>query len=237
MLAERAKERDGITSIRSKLCIEILIPLFAILTLLIVTLFSTLEALEVLKSKAPDEDSVNVAYLYTFASINLVVDIVCVLMFYFRGKEVFIERQNTLLPQLSLDTSIHSDDEFGELGDYSFRGGNGRTLLGDKKLVEGGGHDQITGQKRNLNMISAFAHIGGDSLRTISVLSAAIASTVTGASVDLCDAWGALVVSGVILVFMLPLCYDIFRAFLRLYGESQQEYSPVGEEDLDEVVI
>lgn len=230
MLAERAKERESINSYWAKLYTEILIPLFAMLTLLLVTCYFTSEAVRVLQRPDRGEDKVNIVYLYTFSLINLVVDILCIGMFCVRGREVFIERQQSVLPQLSLDTSVHSEgsDEFGALDDDDF-------FNEIDKEQEKEQHPNSP-EKRNLNMMSAFVHMGGDSLRTAAVLAAALISTLSGASSDLCDAWSAIVVSLIIVLLMVPLAVDIARSAVRLSQESR-DYAPVNDEDQDELIV
>ena len=49
--------------------------------------------------------------------------------------------------------------------------------------------------KKNLNMMSAFTHVGGDTIRTISVLTAATVSWLSGIDGDICDAWAAIAVT------------------------------------------
>lgn len=231
MMAERIKERDGINSRKARVMIEVFIPGFAIMTLFGVTIYFTWVAVGVLQNHADEEDNVNIVYLYAFSSVNFVIDVLCIGMFYFRGREVFLERRPPLLPQLSLDTSIHSNDsdEFGSLdGDDFFQEGSSQPTL-----IKAASPDL---DRRNLNMISAFAHMGGDSLRTVSVLTAALVSTLSGASVDLCDAWAAIVVSGIIVIFMLPLAVDIVRSCWRLARENQ-DYERLDDRDLDEIVV
>ena len=82
-------------------------------------------------------------------------------------------------------------------------------------------------------------YIGGDSLRTISVLIAAAVSTFTGASIDVCDAWGAIAVSLLIVVVMLPLAVDLYQACRVLAEEARHEYAELGHGDseLDEILI
>ena len=48
--------------------------------------------------------------------------------------------------------------------------------------------------KKNLNMMSAFTHVGGDTIRTLSVLTAATVSLLSGVDGDICDAWAAIAV-------------------------------------------
>jgi Co/Zn/Cd efflux system component len=245
MIAERIKENDNISSKKAKFYIEILIPSVAISTLFGVTVYFTWQAILVLRDTSRGEDRVNVAYLYTFAIINLVVDGICLSMFCLRGPEVFIERQSNILPQLSLDTSIHSNnsDEFGAMEDNDFGNDSPRDVMTNKNnssslSVMDGIKGVVSHGKKNLNMMSAFIHVGGDSLRTLSVLGAALVSTISGARVDLCDAWGAIVVSSMIFCVIVPLVIDIFRAFCRILREhDEQEYTPVFNDEQDEVIV
>jgi Co/Zn/Cd efflux system component len=48
------------------------------------------------------------------------------------------------------------------------------------------------GQK-NMVMITAASHVGGDTIRTISVLASAIYSSWSGTHADICDAWAAII--------------------------------------------
>ena len=58
-----------------------------------------------------------------------------------------------------------------------------------------GGASNIPGapnnSPKNLNMISAFTHVGGDTLRTLSVFVAAAIATFSGTPGYLCDAWAS----------------------------------------------
>lgn len=75
----------------------------------------------------------------------------------------------------------------------------------------------------NLNMISALTHVSSDTLRTISVFLAAIISTVGGYSSSLCDAWAAIVVTATIVIAVIPLCYEIYKASVISFGPSSEE--------------
>lgn len=48
-------------------------------------------------------------------------------------------------------------------------------------------------KKSNLNMLSAFTHVGGDTMRTFAVFLAAVIATTTDVSGAECDAWAAVV--------------------------------------------
>jgi Co/Zn/Cd efflux system component len=64
----------------------------------------------------------------------------------------------------------------------------------------------------NLNMLSALTHVGGDTLRTLSVFIAATVATVTNAPSVQCDAWAAVLVSVTIWVAVIPLVAEIYKA-------------------------
>lgn len=65
----------------------------------------------------------------------------------------------------------------------------------------------------NLNMLAAFTHVGSDTLRTASVLIAAIVASVFKQSSSLCDAWAAMVVSATIWLTVLPLVREVHRSW------------------------
>lgn len=64
---------------------------------------------------------------------------------------------------------------------------------------------------KNLNMMSALTHVGGDSARTLSVFVAAVVATIAGNS-TMCDAWATVVVSITIIVAVIPLLKEIYKA-------------------------
>jgi len=66
--------------------------------------------------------------------------------------------------------------------------------------------------RKNLNMLSAFTHIGGDTLRTMSVFCAAVYSSVSGIDGDICDAYAAIFVGATIIILVLPLLFNIVIA-------------------------
>jgi Co/Zn/Cd efflux system component len=84
------------------------------------------------------------------------------------------------------------------------------------------------GHKKNLNMVSAFTHILGDTLRTLSMLVAAVVASVTGIDGDICDAWAALVVSLTIIVLCVSLVIDVTAAACTLYKEEYGEGTASG---------
>lgn len=81
-------------------------------------------------------------------------------------------------------------------------------------------HQHVGGRKSNLNMLSAFSHVLGDTFRTLSTFSAAIISTLSGIDGDICDAWAAIVVSITIVLLCSLLLWEIKDAALEIWNED-----------------
>lgn len=69
----------------------------------------------------------------------------------------------------------------------------------------------INNNTRNLNMMSAFTHVGGDLLRSLSVIIGAIVSTAFGVDGDITDAFSAISVSLIIFIGVVPLLVTIYN--------------------------
>ena len=131
---------------RTRLFHEVYVPTFSCLALISVTVFIMIVASIEISSGGDDSADANV--MFAFASVNAVIDITCITMFYFRKDDIVhnkfpsfsaepVERSNTPM-------SLHSV---------------------------------------NINMFSAFTHIGSDTLRTLAVFGAAIVSSSTGKNI------------------------------------------------------
>jgi Co/Zn/Cd efflux system component len=244
MVAERVKRTYSTsTTNKCKFITKIMAPCFAVVTLFVITGFIASKAISVLLHP-PEEDSVDPEIMYTFAGLNFIVDIICMVGFAVRGKEVFFEARG--IPQLSLDTSVHSEgsDDFGHLDDdlelepihSPAKTASLGSLLYSYYCCPCSSSSRFSiADEKNLNMLSAFTHIGGDTLRTISVFLAALISTLFGINSDICDAWAAILVSVTIVLIMIPLIQDIVGEISRAcsswseYGgqDDEQEYLPV----------
>jgi cation diffusion facilitator family transporter len=218
----------------SRLTIEIIIPLVSLLSLIGITIYITSDAVMVL-IKPPKVDDVDVVYLYTYSAANLLIDLVVSGLFYFRGTEVFQEPVS--VPVLSLDTAINfedPDDEFGHLDDIlefpkrpelPAEGHDSKSLAVLGKLFFNSNHNPApanSSNKANLNMISAFTHILGDTLRTISMFVAALVSTLSGIDGDICDAAAAIVVAVSILAICGPIIIDIKNAAVDVWNDDTE---------------
>lgn len=210
MVAEYLKSKtDGKLELRTRYILEIFIPATSICALLGVTGWISQQAIAVIVNHGDDED-VNVIFLFGYAAGNMLIDIGSSLLFYYRRNEVF----HTLeFKTLSL---THHGDDTDDKSNYNFDDIE-NSIVRRKSLTKP--------KTTNLNMISAFTHVGSDTMRTLSVFAAAILATAFNFSSSLCDAWAAVVVSITIVLFVLPLIKQIFDRLRDLRNESNNEQS------------
>ena len=194
MYAERVKARDGDLSIDTRWILQVYIPLFSVVCLLGVTAWITSDAISVIISPS-DDDDVNVLFLYPFAAGNMIIDIISYYLFHKNWSTVFNDEAMQKKSRGSVDY----------INDFEIRASIDST------------------NKKNLNMMSAFTHVGGDTLRTSSVFVAAIIATLGGASGELCDAWAANVVTVTIIGMVIPLLQEIRNSSISLKTMAQAD--------------
>lgn len=237
--------KDGVSSrnIFNRIVNEIGIPSFSVVCLLGVTVYITLDAVKVLENP-PTVNDVPVSYLYGFAILNLVIDTLCGAIFYVRGKEVFYE-PIVPIPMLSLEISLDSEEEereFGHLEEDLDLTLSGHSVGMNNRHGAQGGAGGEGSMRKNLNMLSAFTHVGGDTVRTISVIAAATVSSVFEIDADICDAWAAVAVAVTVALITLPLIIDIIAAARNIFDDRSGggDYSPVprfsGDKDNDSTI-
>lgn len=73
----------------------------------------------------------------------------------------------------------------------------------------------------NLNMASAFTHVGGDTLRTAAIFFAAVVTSLTSIPGSKCDAWADVIVTITIVVLVIPLLKEITSAYFSI--QSMEE--------------
>jgi len=191
MMAERFKRGNSSLSIRTQFILEVAVPSFSVACLLAVTVWITQDAMASLYSKnAGDGEDLDVSILFAFSSVNMVVDMISFFMFWRRRREVFVK-------------SSGAEGSYAPLPTNSDSLAKGETPL----LVQPPASSTV-----NLNMLSAFSHVGGDTLRTVSIFIAAAYSAATKTPGDVCDAWAAAVVALTIVFMVIPLIYEIVSA-------------------------
>lgn len=251
MIAEYLKRNSSNDlSAGTNFTLTILVPLFSIMCLVVVTSYIIYDAVLVLRHP-PKVDDVSIEVLYSFSCVNLLIDIICSVLFLARSKDIFDEP--SLLPHIHVfmessladeDFSHNDEDLIHEVSTetpvtISFanccnkRGRDYRSFIYSQSshhtvicgvecshinTTQSNAALPITQSRKNFNMISAFSHIGGDSLRTVSVIIAATISVCTGIDGDIMDAVAAIFVSVVIIVAIFPL-------LISLYYEARNDYS------------
>ena len=174
--------------------LEVLIPSISLCCLLIVTGYVTSEAIDVIRRPSMKHESVNIFFLYGFSFVNILVDALSSYMFFRNGEEdVF----------LSYKTQRR-------ISSYN-------SLTEEMDVENGNGTLPTEVRKANLNMISAFTHLTGDSMRTSSVIVAALISTIAKIPSDICDAYAAIVVTITITFIVVPLMREIYKATLKSF--------------------
>eukprot|EP01036_Dinobryon_divergens_P025534 gene25534-34091_t len=209
MYAEWLKSKGEKLSSRTKIILEVGIPCFSICALLGVTAYITSDAVEVIKSNGADDD-LDVYFLYGFASANFIVDVISAYLFYVRRKVVFL--YIPLLTDQERSSSSSIDEKDPEAEGSNILGSN---LLAMKRIPS----PDEKPQEKNLNMISAFTHVGGDTLRTCAVFIAAVVSDTTSVSGSVCDAWAAVIVSITIIICVIPLTKEIYHKAMLISQE------------------
>lgn len=185
------------TSRQVQIVFEILVPMFSVACLLSVTIYVAVDASDVLVHKTTTED-IDVLYLYGFATANAIIDIASSYVFFRNGVAIDVFYSN--VSQKTEDTGpFQATAKFhAESRECPEDAVSPPSLLEHKKV--------------NLNMLSAFTHLTGDSLRTASVFVAALFSTFTGVPSQICDAWAAIAVSISIIFMVIPLMIEIFQS-------------------------
>jgi len=210
MYAERIKSQGGEITPTMRFAMEVLIPSFSVCALLGITTYITTDAIAVITTNGSEADDVGIYFLYGFASANFVVDLISTMMFYIRRNEVFFDiSKSGEVEQVDDVNSNNIDDEAGlKANDMSTKSHNTST--------------KSTKSVKNLNMISAFTHVGGDTLRTIAVFIAAVVADTTSVAGSVCDAWAAVIVSITIFGCVVPLSYEIYQKWKDFYAEDEE---------------
>ena len=210
MLAEYVKSKYPITSNKMKFLLEIGIPSLSITCLFGVTVYVTYDAVIVLLHPTTHDD-VDITFLYGFATANFLVDIFCGALFCIKGSDVLF---------VSNESSAGLQDSIRPL--VVHEAGNEETGSQQDSIS----NNDVTSKNKNLNMVSALTHVVGDTLRTFSVLFAAIISDVVGIRGDICDAWAAIIVSATILVLIINMSMELYSKYLSLSTAAEDHPAP-----------
>lgn len=222
------KAQHGISN-QAKWIFRVIIPSFALCSLLAVTGWITSDAVAILVSPSTDSgDDLDVAFLWGFATANTFVDALCSAAFYVRGRSVFYQEikgalfrtEEHHIQTLALEESDVNDSQVESVKDIEtdniiFESDMKLETVNDTKSVE-------SVKEVNLNMLSAFTHISADTLRTITIFIAAAVTTSTNIRADVVDAYAAIIVTAIIICICFPLGYEIFKASRQILNENSQ---------------
>lgn len=201
MYSEYVKTKYGTLDINTRLMIEVFIPSFSVIALLGVTVYITIDAIQVVMDP-PEDDNVNVYFMYGFAAGNALVDIVCFGLFFLRRKDVLKQRTGQ--------------------GYFMENSSNRENLISPDNSPDAKIDVLIPAKSTNLNMASALTHVSGDTLRTMSVFVAAVIATTSNVDGTICDAWAAIFVTVTIVFLVIPLIREIIQAARVLYTVKEE---------------
>ena len=184
-----------------------------------VTVYVIRKSIEIIKSKE-DNKKVSIPILFGFAAANGVIDFFVIFLFYLRGPDVFYLPNNDT-SNISV-TKTHIEMTTTEIVNDIVRTDVHNILHSESDGMDGGGTPDIgfsgnlPERHKNTNMVSAFTHASGDTLRTIAIFVAAFVATLSDVHFSTCDAYAAIVVSFTILVILVPLCKEILVSTIRI---------------------
>jgi len=194
---ENLKKNYDQLSLKIRWNAEVFVPFLAVSSLLAVSFWILNDAIIIIINP-PEITIVDISFLYGYASVNIVIDIICNYSFFSNGCNVFY---NSLKPISNEEISTE------EVKTY------------------------------NLNMWSAFTHMFGDTIRSFSVLLAALISTFSNISGDICDAWASIICTITIFTLTLPLLFHIYhsnKVFYYEFKENKKKYKEI-EENQEEI--
>lgn len=184
---------------RTEIILEVFVPSFSVICLFSVTAYIAADAVNVL-IRETDAENIDVVYLYGFAAANAVVDISTSYVFFRVGHAADVFYTN----------NVQNIENTGPV-----QAAAGDMALTAAECPEDTTSTPAVSQNRdmNLNMLSAFTHLTGDSMRTASVFIAALVSTFSGISSQICDAWAAIAVTVSIVFMVVPLIVEIVKSY------------------------
>lgn len=211
--------KDSELSFSKKVLSQIVIPIFSLSCLLAVTVWVAFDAYLRLGNHKYVRVELNLMYI--FAGVNFGVDLCCGLLFWARRNNVFnetISRKISVIQDSNeTDWSNHSDADEGINMTQINHSENLQLVRGTASDESVSGHTGVE-ERPNLNMLSAFTHIGGDTLRTLAIFGAASVSSLFGIDPQISDAWAGIAVSITIVIAVSPLVLSIKKSIQTVMG-------------------
>jgi cation diffusion facilitator family transporter len=234
MFAETLKTNanGGVLSAHTRFKLEVYVPVVSCLALLASGLWIAWSAYVVLvppegQEEGDEAEDVNIATLYAFSSVNFMVDLLSVWMFYRKGKSVFENENQQHHAQLkTIEVDMPADGGGEEAGQAEGGGSVAKARAGQFAEKEPAQKEEPEAvqpkSSKNVNMMSAFLHVGADTIRTFAVFAAAAAAT-SGQDGAKCDAWAAEVCTLTVLIMIVPVVKEIRKSAAILLPLMREE--------------
>mmetsp|Transcript_1146 Transcript_1146/g.1921 ORF Transcript_1146/g.1921 Transcript_1146/m.1921 type:complete len:359 (+) Transcript_1146:82-1158(+) len=240
-LSAAEKELRRLERTRQRLWLEILPPLCSVMTLIVLTIYIIIDALNTLaepdyvvgEDGSPDSnDEPNIGVMFFFSALNLGLDILNVTCFA-RAKHAFgfaVIDKDRHRYVLAYDGSLHnemadsmkrerSEVDFSDLHtDHEDDSTENYSSISEAKKPDAvhilpSVEEEANSDDINLNMCSAYTHVFADTLRSTAVLIAAgLSYCLKIGEPQFVDAVAALAVSIIILLSLGPLLNGIIHA-------------------------
>mmetsp|Transcript_9081 Transcript_9081/g.8115 ORF Transcript_9081/g.8115 Transcript_9081/m.8115 type:complete len:315 (-) Transcript_9081:264-1208(-) len=243
---------------KEKLWLRLLLPSLSIACLLIVVIFIIFTANQQLYKSSHD---VKVSYLLWFGSFQIIIDLISISLFVSRGNTAFLESQSNEMIHIdkafALDLNLSDSHDNANDTDNDDEKDNNQLKINqevrctelivmqfpiylsnyhiqrseDKLLSNANCKDS---RRVNVDMMSIYARVNWDLLRSIGLLSTAVYCAITK---NQCDAVTALVVASITLASVLTVIRDIVT-IMTMARKEDRDYSAVSrDDDLDDGVI
>lgn len=225
-ITEEEKSMDAVILHRrrrlQRLYLELIPPLISVTTLVIVTIYSLKQAIDVLIDDEPVGTPPDVIIMLVFSGLNLLLDAVNVSCFA-RAEHPVIGIPSTFLDlshdrdetETELTGLLKTVDDGNDSTTYTAASHADTSLLG---LDEDDDDQSSSSNHLNLNMCSAFTHVAADTLRSIATLLAAgfAALFPEVLSAANADSWGAILISIIIIVSLGPLIQGLYSTAIEI---------------------
>jgi Co/Zn/Cd efflux system component len=194
-----------------RLYLELIPPFISVVTLVAVTVMGLSYAIAKIRENSQDQATQpDLKIMLLFSGLNLLLDILNVSCFARVDQAVGLSSLSQRPTDFLLTTSTNES---------SLRPTETTALLPDDDDDDAGSEDTEAAGGLNLNMCSAWTHVCADTLRSVAVLIAAgfaflFPKILTAADAD---SWGAIVVSVIILVSLVPLLEGLYLTACKIH--------------------
>lgn len=211
-------ENRRISGSLEALQLEVLVASISVASLTFVTIILLWDSLKRLHDSQPGENTVDASIMLKFSILNFIVDIISCSIFLSNSNDS--NGINKPVPNSVYNPIYKADSPL-----------NGRVKIEvsrdvDLEIIDRRRSSYISVKEspRNLNMASAFLHLGADTLRTITILVTALIVEGESRKIDSvdADAIGSIIVCIIILAVVVALCLELAGLTRTLKGYTQE---------------